>query len=365
MGLINLSATWRRSLGLSVATQMVPMPPAPTRARGRTSPRLSDAQSPTDRTGALKANQFVTRRTSSAEDGSQPARGTCPPLPSEPAVSSTASAAHPVRYGGRRDVDGSQRASARHPRGARRPRAMGGSDDVGPVASGLRLPPRRALPRNPHPTGVPSPRPDSLRRPRSSATSFASAPGHQRGRASPRASIVARTLAMVASPWGITRFSDERPWGDNWLSWSVLPALAVDLVYTRFLFGLPGFRRARYGPADVEGFGSSTMSAIAVSSPPRTPSPTTARTEPPRSPAPSSSPSTPIASSSLQTRGPTTSGRARRPPGRSPRYGATGRLPFAPCPPRSVIVRACPPRPSGCDVSIEIAPPALPRTTAW
>jgi hypothetical protein len=49
-------------------------------------------------------------------------------------------------------------------------------------------------------------------------------------------------------------FSDERPWGDNWLSWSVLPALLVDLVYTRFLFALPGFRRARYGPADVEGF---------------------------------------------------------------------------------------------------------------
>src|SRR5690348_11807428 len=27
-------------------------------------------------------------------------------------------------------------------------------------------------------------------------------------------------------------FSEERPWGNNWLTWSVVPALAIDLVYT-------------------------------------------------------------------------------------------------------------------------------------
>ncbi|APR78157.1 Hypothetical protein A7982_03504 [Minicystis rosea] len=49
-------------------------------------------------------------------------------------------------------------------------------------------------------------------------------------------------------------FSEERPWGNNWLTWSVVPALAVDAVYTRLLFVAPGVQRAEYGPADVEGF---------------------------------------------------------------------------------------------------------------
>jgi hypothetical protein len=49
-------------------------------------------------------------------------------------------------------------------------------------------------------------------------------------------------------------FSDERPWANNWLTWSVLPALAVDLVYSRALFALPGLRALLYGPGDVEGF---------------------------------------------------------------------------------------------------------------
>jgi hypothetical protein len=26
-------------------------------------------------------------------------------------------------------------------------------------------------------------------------------------------------------------FSEERPWGNNWLTWTVVPALAVDMVY--------------------------------------------------------------------------------------------------------------------------------------
>jgi len=49
-------------------------------------------------------------------------------------------------------------------------------------------------------------------------------------------------------------FSEERPWGNNWLTWSVVPALAIDLVYTRLLLVAPGIQRAQYGPSDVEGF---------------------------------------------------------------------------------------------------------------
>jgi hypothetical protein len=50
-------------------------------------------------------------------------------------------------------------------------------------------------------------------------------------------------------------FSEERPWGNNWLTWSVLPSLAVDMVYSRALFVAPGLQRALYGPGDVEGVG--------------------------------------------------------------------------------------------------------------
>lgn len=49
-------------------------------------------------------------------------------------------------------------------------------------------------------------------------------------------------------------FSEERPWGNNWMTWSIVPALAVDVVYTRLLVVAPGLQRAEYGPADVEGF---------------------------------------------------------------------------------------------------------------
>jgi hypothetical protein len=48
-------------------------------------------------------------------------------------------------------------------------------------------------------------------------------------------------------------FSEERPWGNNWLTWSVIPALAVDLVYSRALLVAPGVQRAMYGAGDVEG----------------------------------------------------------------------------------------------------------------
>jgi hypothetical protein len=48
-------------------------------------------------------------------------------------------------------------------------------------------------------------------------------------------------------------FSEERPWGNNWLTWSVVPALAVDLFYSRALLVAPGLQRALYGGGDVEG----------------------------------------------------------------------------------------------------------------
>jgi hypothetical protein len=48
-------------------------------------------------------------------------------------------------------------------------------------------------------------------------------------------------------------WSSERPWGNNELTLLVLPALAVDAVYSHFLFVFPGVQRALYGPADIEG----------------------------------------------------------------------------------------------------------------
>lgn len=44
-------------------------------------------------------------------------------------------------------------------------------------------------------------------------------------------------------------WSSERPWGDKpwWLS------LAIDSVYSHFLFIFPGLRHALYGPGDIEG----------------------------------------------------------------------------------------------------------------
>lgn len=48
-------------------------------------------------------------------------------------------------------------------------------------------------------------------------------------------------------------WTTERPWGANWQSFTLLPALLVDAIYTHFLFVLPGLQRAIYGPGDVEG----------------------------------------------------------------------------------------------------------------
>ncbi len=48
-------------------------------------------------------------------------------------------------------------------------------------------------------------------------------------------------------------FSEERPWGINWLTWTFLPALVVEMVYSRALLVAPGPQRAIYGKGDVEG----------------------------------------------------------------------------------------------------------------
>jgi hypothetical protein len=49
-------------------------------------------------------------------------------------------------------------------------------------------------------------------------------------------------------------FSQERPWGNNWLTWTVVPAVAVDMFYSHGLFFGPGVQRAAHGKGDVEGF---------------------------------------------------------------------------------------------------------------
>ena len=48
-------------------------------------------------------------------------------------------------------------------------------------------------------------------------------------------------------------WTTERPWGANGLTYTVIPALLMDAVYTHLLFGLPGLQRAIYGAGDVEG----------------------------------------------------------------------------------------------------------------
>jgi hypothetical protein len=48
-------------------------------------------------------------------------------------------------------------------------------------------------------------------------------------------------------------WSTERPWGSNFQSYTVLPALATDVFYSHFLYVLPGAKDLIYGPADIEG----------------------------------------------------------------------------------------------------------------
>jgi hypothetical protein len=48
-------------------------------------------------------------------------------------------------------------------------------------------------------------------------------------------------------------FDVERPWGQNLLTYSVLPAALIDAIYSHFAFIFPGVQRLLYGPGDVEG----------------------------------------------------------------------------------------------------------------
>lgn len=49
-------------------------------------------------------------------------------------------------------------------------------------------------------------------------------------------------------------WSEERPWGNNWMTWTLLPALAIDMVYSHGFIVGPGYQRFAYGKEDVEGF---------------------------------------------------------------------------------------------------------------
>jgi hypothetical protein len=48
-------------------------------------------------------------------------------------------------------------------------------------------------------------------------------------------------------------WTNERPWGENALTYMVVPALAIDLAYSHLAFVLPGLREAIHGAGDVEG----------------------------------------------------------------------------------------------------------------
>ncbi|HEX4477297.1 MAG TPA: hypothetical protein VH142_19540 [Polyangiaceae bacterium] len=48
-------------------------------------------------------------------------------------------------------------------------------------------------------------------------------------------------------------WSTERPWGNNVYSYTLLPALLTDAVYSHLLYVLPGIKDVLYGSGDVEG----------------------------------------------------------------------------------------------------------------
>jgi hypothetical protein len=48
-------------------------------------------------------------------------------------------------------------------------------------------------------------------------------------------------------------WTTERPWGNNLLSTTFLPALFVDAFYSHLFFVFPGAQRFIHGPADIEG----------------------------------------------------------------------------------------------------------------
>jgi hypothetical protein len=48
-------------------------------------------------------------------------------------------------------------------------------------------------------------------------------------------------------------WTTERPWGNNVLSYAVLPAMFIDAFYSHFFFLFPGAQRLIHGPGDIEG----------------------------------------------------------------------------------------------------------------
>jgi hypothetical protein len=48
-------------------------------------------------------------------------------------------------------------------------------------------------------------------------------------------------------------WSTERPWGDNLLSLTFLPAFFIDAFYSHLFFVFPGGQRFIHGPGDIEG----------------------------------------------------------------------------------------------------------------
>jgi hypothetical protein len=63
----------------------------------------------------------------------------------------------------------------------------------------------------------------------------------------------ARRVGRRISVGYFVYWSEERPWGSNVVSYTVLPALATDAVYSHFLYLFPGLKDAMYGPGDIEG----------------------------------------------------------------------------------------------------------------
>ncbi len=64
-----------------------------------------------------------------------------------------------------------------------------------------------------------------------------------------RTSRIGRKLAVGYFVY----WSEERPWGKNVMSYTAVPALAMDAVYSHFLYVFPGLKDALYGPGDIEG----------------------------------------------------------------------------------------------------------------
>jgi hypothetical protein len=62
-----------------------------------------------------------------------------------------------------------------------------------------------------------------------------------------------RRVGQVLQVGYFAFWSTERPWGNNLLSYLVVPALLTDAFYSHFLYVFPGVKDAFSGRADVEG----------------------------------------------------------------------------------------------------------------